>query len=79
MRMNISGFDVLLIVLVYFVLASIIAGWFSEVAREKGQGEEEKLLGGAADRHVPHPAVLGPCHGTRLPSRKECCSPLLYS
>lgn len=36
MRMNISGFDVLLIVLVYFVLASIIAGWFSEVAREKG-------------------------------------------
>lgn len=36
MRMNISGFDILLIVLVYFVLASIIAGWFSEVAREKG-------------------------------------------
>lgn len=36
MRMNISGFDILLIVIVYFVLASIIAGWFSEVAREKG-------------------------------------------
>ena len=36
MRMNISGFDILLIVLVYFVLAFIIAGWFSEVAREKG-------------------------------------------
>lgn len=36
MRMNISGFDVLLIVLVYFVLAYIIAGWFSKVAREKG-------------------------------------------
>lgn len=36
MRMNISGFDILLIVIVYFVLASIIAGWFSKVASEKG-------------------------------------------
>lgn len=35
MSMNISGIGIL-IVLVYFVLASIIAGWFSEVAREKG-------------------------------------------
>ena len=35
MRMNISGIGIL-IVLVYFVLAYIIAGWFSEVASEKG-------------------------------------------
>ena len=36
MRMNISGIGILLIVIVYFVFASIIAGWFSEVASEKG-------------------------------------------
>lgn len=36
MRMNISGFGILLIVIVYFVLAYFIAGWFSEVASEKG-------------------------------------------
>lgn len=35
MSMNISGIGIL-IVLVYFVLAYFIAGWFSEVAREKG-------------------------------------------
>lgn len=35
MRMNISGIGIL-IVLVYFVLAYVIAGWFSEAAKEKG-------------------------------------------
>ena len=33
--MNIFGVGIL-IVLVYFVLAFVIAGWFSEVAGEKG-------------------------------------------
>lgn len=37
MRMNISGIGILIVlVLVYFVLAYFIAGWFSEVASEKG-------------------------------------------
>ncbi len=35
MSMNISGIGIL-IVLVYFVLAFVIAGWFSEAAGEKG-------------------------------------------
>lgn len=40
MRMNISDIGIL-IVLVYFVLAGIIAGLFSEVAREKGYSSSE--------------------------------------
>lgn len=40
MRMNISDIGIL-IVLVYFVLAGIIAGLFSEAAKEKGYSSSE--------------------------------------
>lgn len=37
MSMNISGIGILIVlVLVYFILAFVIAGWFSEAAGEKG-------------------------------------------
>ena len=42
MRMNISGIGILIVlVLVYFILAFVIAGWFSEAAKEKCYSSSE--------------------------------------